>query len=129
MAVRVLLILLGLFHIINGAFMLVAPGLWYTMVPGVIDSGPFNQHFVYDIGMAFVASGAMLVLGARAGVAPLAAAGAAWPALHALIHIEGWAAMGFPSDTQIAISEVIGVVGFAVLGVVLAWLRQKGQPA
>lgn len=131
MTVRILLIILGLFHILNGAFMLVAPGLWYTMVPGVIDTGPFNQHFVYDVGMAFVASGAMLVLGARAGrsAATLAGAGAAWPALHALIHVEGWATMGFPSDTQIAISEAIGVVGLAVLGIVLAWLRRKGEPA
>jgi len=131
MITRALLILLGLFHILNGAFMLVAPGLWYTMVPGVIDTGPFNQHFVYDVGMAFVASGAMLVLGARAGrsAATLAWAGAAWPALHALIHVEGWATMGFPSDTQIAISEAIGVVGLAVLGIVLAWLRRKGEPA
>ena len=37
--------------------------------------------------------------------------------------------MGFPSDTQVAISEVVGVVALAVLGVVLAWLRAKGQPA
>jgi uncharacterized protein YjeT (DUF2065 family) len=131
MLVRILLIVLGLFHVINGALMLVAPGLWYTIVPGVIDTGPLNQHFIYDIGMAFVASGAMLLLGARAGrnAATLAAAGATWPALHALIHIEGWATMGFPSDTQVAISDVIAVVALAALGVLLAWLRAKGEPA
>lgn len=131
MIVRALLILLGLFHIANGAIMLVAPGLWYMMIPGVIDTGPLNQHFIYDIGMAFVASGAMLVLGARAGrgAAALACAGATWPALHAIIHIEGWVTMGFPSDPQIAMSEVVGVVGFAALGVLLAWLRLRGEPA
>lgn len=129
--VRILLILLGVFHIANGALMLLAPGLWYTMVPGVIDTGPLNQHFVYDIGMAFVASGAMLVLGARAGrrAATLAAAGATWPALHALIHIDGWVTMGFSSDTQVAIAEVVGVVAPAALGVLLAWLRAKEEPA
>ena len=129
--VRLLLILLGLFHVANGALMLLAPGLWYTMVPGVIDTGPLNQHFIYDIGMAFVASGAMLVLGARAGRASavLAGAGAAWPALHALIHIEGWITMGFPADPQVAFSDVVAVVGLAALGVALAWLRMKGEPA
>lgn len=129
--VRLLLILLGLFHVANGALMLLAPGLWYTMVPGVIDTGPLNQHFIYDIGMAFVASGAMLVLGARAGRASavLAGAGAAWPALHALIHIEGWITMGFPADPQVAFSDVVAVVGLAALGVALAWLRLKGEPA
>ena len=131
MIVRALLILLGLFHIANGAFMLVAPSLWYTMVPGVIDTGPLNQHFIYDIGMAFVASGAMLVLGARAGrfAAALACAGATWPALHALIHVEGWVMMGLPADSHVAMSEAIGVVGLAVLGVLLAWLRVKGERA
>jgi hypothetical protein len=131
MIVRALLILLGLFHIANGAFMLVAPGLWYAMVPGVIDTGPLNQHFVYDIGMAFVASGAMLALGARAGrsAAIIACAGAAWPALHALIHIEGWTMYGFPADAHVAVSEAAGVVGLAVLGIVFAWLRVRGEPA
>ena len=68
--VRLLLVVLGLFHIANGALMLLAPGLWYTMVPGVIDTGPLNQHFIYDIGMAYIASGAMLVLGARRAARP-----------------------------------------------------------
>lgn len=131
MIVRLLLVLVGLFQIANGAFMLIAPGAWYAAVPGVIDTGPLNQHFVYDIGMAFLASGAMLVLGARAGrdAAVLACAGAAWPGLHALLHVEGWLTMGFPADTQIAISEAVGVVAFAALGVALAWLRVKGEPA
>ena len=129
--VRLLLVVLGLFHIANGALMLLAPGLWYTMVPGVIDTGPLNQHFVYDIGMAFVASGAMLVLGARAGrsAAMLACAGATWPALHALIHIDGWFTMGFPLDVQVAFSDVVTVVGLSALGVALAWLRMTGEPA
>jgi hypothetical protein len=131
MIVRALLVLLGLLHIVNGAFMLLAPGVWYTMVPGVIDTGPMNQHFVYDVGMAFVASGAMLALGARAatGAATFAIAGATWPALHALIHIWGWLTMGFPSDRQAAISEAVAVAGLGLLGVALAWLRAKGEPA
>ena len=131
MIVRLLLVILGLLHIVNGGFMLVAPGLWYAMVPGVIETGPLNQHFIYDVGLAFVASGAMLVLGARAGrsAAMLACAGATWPALHALIHIDGWTMYGFPTDMQIALSEAAGVVGLAALGVLLAWLRLRGEPA
>jgi len=131
MIVRMLLLLLGIFHIVNGLFMLIAPAEWYATVPGVTLTGPFNPHFILDIGMAFVASGAGLLLGARrnAYAAIFACAGATWPALHALIHIDGWLMHGFPADTQIAASEAMGVVGFAVLGVVLAWLRVKGEPA
>jgi hypothetical protein len=128
MILRVLLVVLGLLHIANGLHMLIAPADWYATIPGVTMTGPFNPHFILDIGMAFVASGAGLVLGARnaPGAAMLAAAGATWPALHALIHISGWLMHGFPSDSRIAVSEAVGVVGLAALGVALAWLRLRG---
>lgn len=131
MVVRILLLIVGIVHIANGTYMLLAPEAWYAAVPGVTATGPFNPHFILDIGMAFVASGAGLALGARkrATSAILACAGATWPALHALIHIDGWFTMGFPSDTQVAISEVVGVVVLAALGVMLAWLRLKGETA
>src|SRR3546814_1983115 len=41
----------GLFLSANGIFMLVAPLTWYELVPGVTDTGFFNQHFVRDIGI------------------------------------------------------------------------------
>jgi hypothetical protein len=129
MMVRALLLLLGLLHVANGLFMLVAPAGWYASVPGVTASGPFNPHFVLDIGMAFVASGAGLMLGARKGAsaAIFALAGAAWPALHGLIHVDGWLMHGFPHDPRVAASEAVGVVGLAALGVALAWLRLRGE--
>lgn len=127
MVVRILLAVLGLFHIANGLFMLGAPAQWYAAVPGVTMTGPFNPHFVLDIGMAFLASGAGLVLGARKGrdAAVLACAGATWPALHALIHVQGWAMHGMAAGTQA--SEILGVGAVSVLGPVLAWLRLRGE--
>lgn len=127
MIVRALLLLVGLLHMANGLYMLIAPADWYASVPGVTMTGPFNPHFVLDIGMAFVASGAGLMLGARPKAAMLAVAGAAWPALHALIHIDGWVMHGLPADSRIAASEAVGVVGLGALGVVLAWLRLRGE--
>ena len=44
--------------------MLAAGPLWYETVPGVPDTGPFNPHFVQDIGVAFLVAG--LALAARA---------------------------------------------------------------
>ena len=129
MVVRALLLLLGVLHLANGAAMLITPMNWYEAVPGVTGTGPFNHHFVLDIGMAFVASGGLLASGARAGLsaASFAAAGAVWPILHALIHIAGWLTSGFPSQPQVAFSEVVGVVALAVLGGALAWFRMKGE--
>jgi hypothetical protein len=127
MNVRIGLIVLGLIHLVNGCYMLVDPMDWYDIVPGVVSTGPFNSHFVQDIGLAFVASGAGLMLSvSRAHWAPaFALAGAAWPALHAGLHIFDWISQGFSGDMRTAISEAVGVVGLGLLGVLLAVLRAK----
>jgi|ERR1700679_598047 MYXO-CTERM domain-containing protein len=129
MIVRLLLLVVGLIHVFTGVAMLVAPGVWYVMVPGVVMTGPFNAHFIYDIGMAFIASGAMLALGARVNrnAAVYACAGAVWPVLHALIHIKGWMSHGFPTESNVAASEIVGVVALAALGAALAWARRERQ--
>jgi hypothetical protein len=129
MAVRLMLLILGAFHLLNGLTMLAAPMAWYMAVPGVSASGPLNHHFVADIGLVFVASGAGLILGARASAhaAVWAMAGAAWPALHALLHVWGWFAHGFPATGPLIASEVFGVVGVGALGVALAYARNRQE--
>lgn len=52
----------ALFNLANGLMMLIAPMTWYELTPGASDSGPFNVHFVRDIGIAFTAAGAGLWL-------------------------------------------------------------------
>jgi hypothetical protein len=124
-----MLLILGAFHLLDGLIMLAAPMAWYMAVPGVSASGPLNHHFIADIGLIFVASGAGLILGARVGAraAVWAMAGAAWPALHALLHIWGWFARGFPATGSLIASEVFGVVGVGALGVALAYARNKQE--
>ena len=53
----------GSFLSANGLFMLVAPALWYELVPGVTDTGFFNQHFIRDIGMIQLFLGIAFVVG------------------------------------------------------------------
>lgn len=129
MAVRLMLLILGAFHLLNGLTMLAAPMAWYMAVPGVSASGPLNHHFIADIGLVFVASGAGLILGAKAGMraAVWAMAGAAWPALHALLHVWGWFAHGFPATRPLIVSEVFGVVGVGALGIALAYARNRQE--
>ena len=80
--------LLGLGLMANGLVMLGVPADWYAWVPGVADTGPLNEHFVRDIGVAYLVAGASLVWFAiDAGGRPAAQAGAAFLALHALIHL------------------------------------------
>ncbi len=47
----------------NGVFMLWSPEAWYLAVPGVTTTGPFNQHFVRDIGLIFLFVGTAFLSG------------------------------------------------------------------
>lgn len=80
--------LLGFTGAGNALFMLAAPGLWYDSVPGLPHTGPFNSHFVSDIGVAYlVASAALIARAWRPRFWPAAVAGAAFMIGHAIIHV------------------------------------------
>lgn len=81
-------ILLGIGAIANGIFMLASPANWYFAVPGVTTTGPFNQHFVRDIGLIFMGVGAAFLFGAKRPIYRTVAWGAAavWLSGHALFH-------------------------------------------
>lgn len=85
---RLLAAIIGVGGAANGAFMLTAPALWYDSVPGLAHTGPFNPHFVMDIGVAYlVASLALLARAWRSRYWPAAIAGAAFMIGHAIIHV------------------------------------------
>jgi hypothetical protein len=79
----------GLFLSLNGLFMLVAPAVWYDFVPGVTDTGFYNQHFIRDIGLI------QLFLGVAFGVGMIRperriglwAAATLWLCAHAVFHL------------------------------------------
>jgi hypothetical protein len=86
---QVLIALAALIGLANGAFMLWDPYGWYQAVPTVKFTGPPNPHFIRDIGLAYLATAALL---AFAAVNPrmrwLAAfAGSLWLALHGGLHV------------------------------------------
>ena len=57
-----LFLLLGVGMLGNALWMLVGPMHWYTDLPAAVpDAGPFNPHFVRDIGCAFLTVGVALV--------------------------------------------------------------------
>src|SRR5262245_28106150 len=55
---------LGVAAVANGLLMLASPEGWYFAVPGVTTTGPFNQHFIRDIGLIFLFIGAAFLAGA-----------------------------------------------------------------
>lgn len=83
-----LAVALGGAAIANGMYMLVAPESWYVAVPGVTTTGPFNQHFVRDIGLVFLFIGGAFLLGAVRAAARVVSwpAASVWLSGHALFH-------------------------------------------
>jgi hypothetical protein len=81
------LLILGAFFLTNGVVMLAAPEPWFARVAAV--SGPFNPHFVRDVGVAYATSGAAALWAARAPRwrGPLAASAAMFQAGHGAIHV------------------------------------------
>jgi hypothetical protein len=73
----------------NGLAMLFAGLWWYGVVPGVTATGPYNPHFVRDIGVAYlVTAGGLGWFAARPREGwPALAAAAAFLTLHAAIHV------------------------------------------
>jgi hypothetical protein len=85
---RIIAAIFALLTVLDGTMMLFAGASWYASVPGVVETGPYNPHFIQDIGVAFLAAG--LALAARAWRPvywPAAVAGAGFLAAHALIHL------------------------------------------
>jgi hypothetical protein len=81
--------LLGFGLTANGLYMLASPASWYFAVPGVTTTGPFNQHFLRDIGLIFVLIGLAVLLGVARPTLRVTLWGAAalWLGGHALFHL------------------------------------------
>lgn len=76
------------FLFVNGLIMLIIPREWYDFVPGVTDTGFFNQHFVRDIGIIQMFLGAAFAVGTfrKAIRVELWVAATLWLAAHACLH-------------------------------------------
>jgi hypothetical protein len=121
---RILAGLTGALLAANGLYMLFASLAWYGAVPGVPTTGPFNPHFVKDIGAAYLTAG----LGAlwfawrpREGW-PALAAGSAFLTFHAAIHVYDASCGASPlADVQ---RDFVGVYLLALIPLALALFRK-----
>lgn len=112
-------IVLGVLAEANGIFMLASPANWYFAVPGVTTTGPFNQHFVRDIGLIFLFVGTAFLIGAARSQYRLVLWSAAtlWLWGHALFHF--WeVAVGICGPSAL-VRDFAAVTLPAVIGTVL----------
>ncbi|HEY4343796.1 MAG TPA: hypothetical protein VGN05_05580 [Parvibaculum sp.] len=120
-AKRTILGLLALFLLGNAAYMLANPLSWYGAVDGVPDTGPFNPHFVRDIGVAYLTIGILTAASARwlHHAFLLMSAVTLYLGLHVLLHIWDIAAGRLPLDHLVV--DFPGVAGPTIIAAVLVW--------
>ena len=112
--------ILGLGLLANGLTMLGVPNAWYGLVPGVGQTGPFNPHFVRDIGVAYLVAGGTLVWFALdRNARPAAQAAAAFLALHALVHL--WDVAAGREHVHQLLADLPTVFGPPALAAWIAW--------
>jgi hypothetical protein len=122
---RLIASVLGVVLAGNALWMLTAPLGWYAAVPGVVESGPFNLHFVRDIGMAYlVVAGGLGWFAWRPtqGWAALVSA-TAFLVLHGLVHVQ--AAVFSPICGHDLLRDLPGVFAPAL---VAAWIAAASRP-
>jgi hypothetical protein len=130
--VQILIVLPALFSLVNGGFMVWSPQDWYQLLPTVQATGAFNQHFVRDIGLAYITCGILLAYAARfpSGRWLAALAGALWLTMHGAFHI--WELLSGIGAQHVFWMDAPGVLGPPLLvwiafGILMA--RQRIAPA
>lgn len=126
-----LVLAVGLFSFGNAAFMIIWPMEWYVAIPTVITTGPPNQHFIRDIGIAFAVCGVILTYASfNIHARWLAAfAGALFLTFHGILHIYE-VSVGICSP-DVFIADAPGVLGPAILVYIalgILFARQRITP-
>ncbi len=120
--------ILGVGAVANGLYMLYSPAGWYFAVPGVTTTGPFNQHFIRDIGLIFLLLGGAFLYGAARPQHRVTFWGTAttWLWGHALFHF--WeVAVGICGPDALA-RDFPAVTLPAILGTLLTlWAAADGR--
>jgi len=121
---------LGTAMAVNGVVMLMVPFTWYKAVPGVMETGAFNQHFVRDIALVYVLIGGAFLAGAAKPSLRVACWGAPtiWLTGHAIFHF--WEIAAGICGPEIIPRDFPAVTLPALLGIALtirAW-RARRKP-
>lgn len=117
---RLIIYFIAIAYALNGLFMLIEPRLWYDTVPGVPMLGPYNTHFVRDVGILYLVVAGGFVWGLRPGAQNVLLFACVWPVLHAIYHFNMWIGRGFPLDI-IAAVNAFGIQAPAWAALYIAW--------
>lgn len=109
----------------NGAVTVLAPERWWAGVPGVDETGPFNPHFVHDVGAAYVAAGLGLAwFAARPHERAAALVALGFLGLHAAFHL-----VEFAQGHGGGAAAVLGVTAPALIAALAILWPERKSPA
>ena len=120
----------GLVAIANALWMLAGPMHWYQELPAAVpDTGPFNPHFVRDIGCAFLTTGIALLWAERSPKFrfPLTTISAVFLAAHALLHAYDTLRGALGHNHWLL--DLPGVYAPGIALPIIAWIIAKGESA
>jgi hypothetical protein len=118
---RTIAAVLGVFLAGGALWQMMAPLAWYDAVPGVVQTGPFNAHFVRDIAAAYITVAAGLIAFAWRPSAgrPALMAAALFLVIHSGIHIFDALCGARPLQDTIRDFAAIHLVTLITLGLAL----------
>ena len=122
-AQRIVIWLLAMLWAMNALAMVGVPDFWFRTIPGVVHTGPFNDHLVRDIGLAFatIAFGLFLGLARPRFLYPMLVFAAVWFSLHVVLHLWDTAVGHLP--ISFAHIDLTGTLAPALAhGLVLIWV-------
>jgi hypothetical protein len=121
-ALRPLLALLGVYHLLLGTVMVVAPRTFFDEFAAY---GAFNDHYIRDVATFYVALGAVLLVAVArtAWQVPLLVFATLQYALHVLNHL--WDI----GDADPGWLGPANAISLALIGAVLFWLLRGGAGA
>jgi len=118
---RIALVLTALGLAANALYMLADPAGWYGHVDGVPDTGPFNPHFVRDIGVAYLTCAICAAASARwiRHAFALMSAATIFLSLHVGLHL--WDVAAGRLELHHLAIDAPGVLGPALVTGWLVW--------
>jgi hypothetical protein len=117
---KTLLLIVAAVLAANGLAMLGWPDTWYHTISTVPSTGPFNAHFVRDIGCAYLVSAGSLACCAVSPERgrPAALTGSAFLLMHAAVHV--WDALAGRATLEHLLKDFAGVIVVALLAFYLS---------
>jgi hypothetical protein len=126
---RIVLVLVIAMLAGNGVHMLFAPEHWYHSIDSVPMTGPFNPHFVRDIGCAYLASAVGLTFGLwrQPWLVPAGLTAFAFLGLHAGIHLWESLLVHTEAAAHADVVTAVGVYGAPLLALLVIVFAPKAQ--